>query len=304
MESRYWGALLAAIALAVVAFGTGVFTVSMHQPHESRYQRYSLGTELVGKAGSRPVSRSPCIDPQGTEESDLCAQWRAAIAAEGSAFWAKWGFWIAAFGTSALLATILQGRTALARAHESNVIAQQIGESQMRAYLSVVRAELHVDHSSRDHQRLPNFDTILHFHNSGQTPAVNVSYYCTAAVVAWRDADCLPDIDPKGEQRFVTNVTPGGNSTVNAMCFGIARQWHIIKKLWKNTNDHMPIGDFPMLILHGTVFYEDVFGNLFKSRFGFVYGTEIKDDSPVFIDDLPTVQTRIPTFVSATARIG
>ncbi|KZC82518.1 hypothetical protein AYR46_03935 [Sphingobium yanoikuyae] len=302
MVSRYWGVLFAAIALAVVAFGTGAFVVAMHQPSKPQYPLYGVGFEKPDILPSTPINRSPCVDPQDKEESDLCAQWRAATASEESAFWAMCGVVVTLLGTAGLLITILQGRKALERAHEGNIIAQNIGEAQMRAYLSVVRAELHIDRLDRTHPSLPNFETKLHFHNSGQTPAINVSYYCTSAIAQWRHRNILPELELNFDQVFVTNVTPGGSSQVNATCYGIAVQWREFIKLWKKVDDDTMFGDIPMLIVHGVVFYEDVFGKLFKSRFGFALEDHDPDRRLTSISNLPTVQTRIPSFEAIDKR--
>ena len=81
--------------------------------------------------------RAPCEAPKGKDESDLCAQWKAADAAEQSAFWAKWGVWATVAGIVGLIVTIIQGRAGLKRATDANKIAREAIGIENRAWLSV-----------------------------------------------------------------------------------------------------------------------------------------------------------------------
>eukprot|EP01035_Chromulina_nebulosa_P036591 gene36591-49308_t len=146
--------LARAIGLASTAFCLGAYVVALNKPHEERYQPYRYAADkprdidpaLENKANAQPLEyREPCKEPKGRDESDLCAQWRAAKAGEQSAFWAKWGFGITALGIFGLIATIIQSRIALDRAREANTIAQdtakdarRIGAAQAAGYLHVV----------------------------------------------------------------------------------------------------------------------------------------------------------------------
>lgn len=93
-----------------------------YYPQEQRYQTYREATEKPLEASpslSRQPdtetfkNRTPCRDPEGKDESDLCAQWKAANAAEDGAFWTKWGVWIGVVGSCFLLWQIILTRRAV-----------------------------------------------------------------------------------------------------------------------------------------------------------------------------------------------
>jgi len=175
MPSRYWGALFAAIGLALVAAGFGAYAVSLNEPREERHQTYRYAADkplefepsVNPNAYPQPLEyREPCKEPKGRDESDLCAQWRAAKAGEDSAFWAQWGVWITGIGILGLLITIIQTRLALDRAKEANDIARKANALQLRPYLGLVDAH-------ETDQRYPMTVTVL-IQNLGQTPAIKI----------------------------------------------------------------------------------------------------------------------------------
>ena len=55
----------------------------------------------------------PCYHQKNHDSADLCAQWRAAKAAEDSALWAERGFWITVIGSFLLLCQIVLTRKAV-----------------------------------------------------------------------------------------------------------------------------------------------------------------------------------------------
>lgn len=302
MVSRYWGVLFAAIALAVVASGTGGFVVAMHQPQEQRYQRYRAGAEKTDGAPSTLTYRSPCVDPRGKEESDLCAQWRAASASEQSAFWALCSVVVTLLGTAGLLVTILQGRRVLRQSLEANEISQNIGEAQARSYLSAPRLDFHVDRLPRDHEGFPKFELDLHLHNSGQTPAVNVSYYCSAEVCKARE-NSLPSLETIEHHYFVNNVMPGDPIKIRPMCFGLAIKWRDLLSRWNLVDGDTVFGEMPALKIYGVIFYEDVFQKTYRSAFCFVFHEFVTSKGPSGSDDLQPIQDRIPMFEPVRDRL-
>ncbi|QHD65762.1 hypothetical protein GS397_00870 [Sphingobium yanoikuyae] len=303
MISRYWSVLFAAIALAAVAFGTGAFTVAMHKPEEPQFQRYSIGVGKADGAPSKPIYQSPCIDPQSLEESDLCAQWRAATASEESAFWAMCGVVVTLLGTVGLLITILQGRSVLRQSIAANEISQTIGEAQARAYLSVPKMDFHVDRSPRYHKNFPNFEPKLYLHNSGQTPAINISYYCSAVVCKAKD-NSLPDIELIDHHYFINNVMPGEPLELSPACYGLAVEWRKLRKGWSEVGDDTKLGDMPSLKIYGVVFYEDIFRKTFRSAFCFIYHDFTDGEGPWGKDDLSPIQERMPMFDPVMDRQG
>lgn len=238
------------------------------------------------------------------EESDLAAQWNAAD-------WARWATVVAG---AQLIATILglyfikhtldATRAAVQEAGDATEAAREavretsrVGEAQARAYLSVVQASFHVDRRPRQLTDIPNYELMLKFHNSGGTPAVNVSYYCEARVSTWSDTETPPDLSTVPFHHFVTNKPPGEPGEIKAICYGLMPRWSEFQDNWAKVTRDTTFGQMPNLIICGIVFYEDVFGATFRSQFGFMFGQKPpKDGDPVGSDDLTTLQACIPTF--------
>lgn len=136
-------AVVTGIVLLFLTFGFGLYAGALNYPDEQRHQPYryaaykpaevdpALPSRLIGPEAQE--YRSPCRDPKGASESDLCAQWRAAKAAEDSAFWTKLGFWVGLFGMFGLFWTLYYTREAVADTgkateamQESNRIADDL----------------------------------------------------------------------------------------------------------------------------------------------------------------------------------
>lgn len=110
-------------------------------------------------SGGRPPAQIfPCAKASGREESELCAQWRSAQAAETSAYWSKWASLVGIVGTAAVL-------VALYMALEANRIARNTAARQLRAYVAVdhiVMSDPVIGYSPTATLKVTNF---------GQTPA-------------------------------------------------------------------------------------------------------------------------------------
>jgi hypothetical protein len=204
---------------------------------------------------------------------------------------------VAGIGIVYIRRTIRQGQAGLKLARETKDETIRIGEAQTRAYLSVVRADLLLDRKKRFWADTPSTDLTLHLHNSGETPAVNVSYYCSAGVSTWRNIGVVPDTDTVPNHEFITNIPPGDVSKIEAVGYGISLHLRAVMARWKEFTQDTPIGDAPILLVYGVVFYEDVFGNTFRSRFGFWLEEQPTEGKLLKgRDDLPTIQACIPTF--------
>jgi hypothetical protein len=107
--------------------------------------------------------KRPCIKPHGHDESDLCAQWRAAKAAERAALWGLVQMVLSAFGVVGLAVTLWYNRNALKLAGEANAVSQRNGEAQVRCYLSVVEGRVKLSGN------VPLFQVKVK--NAGQSPA-------------------------------------------------------------------------------------------------------------------------------------
>jgi hypothetical protein len=171
--------------VALYGFGLGYYHAALNYPQEQRYQPYRAAADKIADIDSalpRPANakpfqyRTPCNEPKGKDESDLCAQWRAANAGEDSAFWAQWGFWIAAVGSGLLLWQIILTRQALedtGDATQAMIDQNEKTDQAQRAWIM----------PSPDFQNLFVKDGVLSTHcimsytNAGSTVAKSVGYF-------------------------------------------------------------------------------------------------------------------------------
>lgn len=171
-------AALAGLAALFWAFMLGVGVTAL-DPQEQRYQshRYAadqpaeIESAATGQTGSQALQhRTPCEQPKGHDESELCAQWKAANAAEDSAFWAKCGFWIGVVGSGFLLGQIILTR----RAVEDTATATKAVQDQNAFYFERERAFLRVTGvgpGGRDEECTPPMLLAMDVLNEGVSPA-------------------------------------------------------------------------------------------------------------------------------------
>lgn len=147
-----------------------------------------------------------CYEAKNHDSADLCAQWRAAIAAEKSADTAGWG--VRVDGVSAALAFIsivlvffalMQGRTA-------NRISRRHSHTDLRPYVYVERIVLDAS------EPMPGLigqvgDVTLHIKNFGRTPAKNVVLTAQAKVGGyWSDQP--PAVDHEATLVHLGDIPP------------------------------------------------------------------------------------------------
>lgn len=170
----------AALACLLIVFGIGLFIGTLNYPDEQRHQEYRYTDKDITdtKIAARPdlpetkEYKAPCDRPYGKDESDLCAQWRAAKAAENSAFWAKWGIWIAVIGSSLLMWQIMLTREAVKDTGEATKamnVANEIAKAAQRPWVSI---EVNPKIMQRDNGTI-NYQCEIFFKNIGLTVAKN-----------------------------------------------------------------------------------------------------------------------------------
>ena len=154
----------------------------------------------------------PCYEAKDHDAADLCAQWRAAVAAEKTAHEARRAtVW-------AIVATILSGLSffavalALIQTVRFNRSARRIGEAQVRCYLSAKEVKLRFDDTGQ-----PMISLIVA--NSGQSPALNFRWTfstdITNIVDGWDWASepgrqsAVRDIPAQGEESFAATIPNG-----------------------------------------------------------------------------------------------
>jgi hypothetical protein len=151
-ESNRGLGIAALVAALFISFGLGAYVTGLPK-HQDRYQSYNSGennedrsaASINSKFSSSVVQRTPCNDPKSETESDLCAQWRAAKAAEKSANWTVWGVIASGIGISLLLWQIILTREAVedtGRATEAMGEANAISATSSAAFLAKERGRL------------------------------------------------------------------------------------------------------------------------------------------------------------------
>lgn len=171
------GCGLIGLCLALGAIGVSL----SKQPQPDRYQsyRYAPGDPEAANAAllnkTRPVEyRKPCERPEGHDESDLCAQWKAARAAEAGALWTERGFWVGLIGAVGLAITIilnmLQTRAAVDALEQSRLVSF----AELRPWIKITVENEEVILESNGWIKIL---FTVKFLNNGKTVADNVRSY-------------------------------------------------------------------------------------------------------------------------------
>lgn len=204
----------------------------------------------------RQPERPPCGTRQYERPDDLCAQWKAADAAADAAWWTVIGSVISAAGLAGVL-------FALFLAFQSNRIARDSAERQLRAYLSVEPGG--INQAVNQLARAP-----LLIRNNGQTPANGVMVFSKFGL-----SENPVSFDPKSEgsggisgERNDATLAPG----TERWFFPYANNEFIEPYMGK-------IADKSLAIVHfGYVSYRDIFDRQQESRFAFYHwGDELSD---------------------------
>lgn len=177
MSDGYRSIAFAALAVALLlAFGLGAYVTGLPNPQE-RYQPYqgSQSNEqgplaAVANVAAGVMKRTPCQNPESETESDLCAQWRAAKAAEKAADWTLYGVIASAMGISLLLWQIVLTREAVkdtGHATVAMVRQNELTEIAQRPWLEI---DIEFDFGTRTATGfILSFNVILR--NIGKAPA-------------------------------------------------------------------------------------------------------------------------------------
>ncbi len=122
-----------------------------------------------------------CYDNGDHDVADLCAQWRAALAAEDSARWSKASIYVSVFGTLVsalglifLIKSLRQTDIALEQAKIAGDRADDSDQRQLRAYLYPRIAVARISKRT-SHVRCP---VDIYLKNTGRTPAKLLNYEC------------------------------------------------------------------------------------------------------------------------------
>jgi hypothetical protein len=263
MSNRYWGALFAAIGLAFISFGFGAMLVASNYPEQERYPGYRQTQGDPARADAALVNRSqtleyrkPCEQPEGSDESDLCAQWKAARAAEASALWTRLTFWLGVvgvfvtiIGTALLIRTLRQNDQALTIARTSSEESRKIGEAQVRAYLGVTGGVLKWNGT--------DFHVELTFRNSGQSPALNPAFQVFLTfkeITDYKHEFMISQLFPESYQVAPLSSVGAGDSYTTPFYRNPIEFTYEVGKIYS--------ADFLIYVI-----YKDVFGNILDGNF-------------------------------------
>lgn len=182
---------LAGLAALFTAWGHGYYLAALNYPEEQRHQPYRYAADepakvdLAGPAGinAQPYEyRTPCDYPKGRDESDLCAQWRAAKAAEDGAFWTKLGVWVGFGGMIGLFWTLYYTRKAVedtGSATRAMIRQNEISEAAQRPFVVVAAGPSPTLRNDRGYVMPASY----RYENYGGTPAKIIRQGHTVEVI-------------------------------------------------------------------------------------------------------------------------
>lgn len=179
--------------VALYSFGLGYYHATLNYPQEQRYQPYreaaakisDIDPAISRPAGAKPFEyRTPCDEPKGKGESELCAQWRAAKAGEDSAFWAKWGFWIGVIGSSFLVWQIILTRQAVEDTTKATKAMKKANRIAREANIRERRPWLKVGYIAIDDMMSIAPKVTIDIVNTGRSTAVMISSHVEVCICA------------------------------------------------------------------------------------------------------------------------
>lgn len=197
------------------------YTEAAQQPNQGPSPAIQIAAQPVKK-------KQPCENPQGRDESDLCAQWEAANAATDAAQYALWQTLLAAFGTVGVLVSLYYTRRALKLAIESTEdaekalqfasrnadaaqdlveVSRQTAGRQLRAYVYLDSADIGIVRRSRAVGGGFDVTFKMTFKNYGQTPAKNVILFAGYSYDKFPLTMTLPESESPTE---TIDIGPGG----------------------------------------------------------------------------------------------
>jgi hypothetical protein len=208
MPRSYWRTILTVVGLVGLGLGLTVtyqlYDASQQRHSDYHYQPAGHPSRLVDVRG-QPIAKSyqpNCENPQGNENSDLCAQWSAVDqVAESNRMaslnlrFAIASLWATAIATAALIWTLIETR--------------ETSRRELRAYLFVDASGILI--GVKPHN-LGKVIGVAEVKNSGATPAHRVRHW-TAVTIAPVEDEHLMSAPAKLEWLHATTVPPSGGIT-------------------------------------------------------------------------------------------
>ena len=251
------------------ALGAMATTLDYHGDYQERYPRYANTPgnaeptlpQTAPQSGA-PNYKVPCESPQGHDESDLCAQWRAANGAKQAARWNLWQLVLGIFGLVGLGVTLSFNKRAIdlalagtedteralkiaednARANAETVAeTRRIGEAQTRCYLTGVSAHAGFVKNGRIMVKCI-------VKNSGRSPAKNVQCVCVLNYDVGETGQYFNTVDDD-HPRFEVDIASETEESIS--CCLIADGYDL--------SEHPEPGEHILVTLYVTITATDVF---------------------------------------------
>lgn len=274
--------LICAVVVAVFLSGLAQPVQPQQQPaaadqpakaaEKTSQQRPPIMITLSEANGERQEDQQSTDDQAGQSEP---SPWLDLIAQSLMALWALLQLGLTGVGIWYIRRTLVETEKAVGEAAKGTTAAQKavtetsrVGEAQVRAYLSVIGLNYTATPEKAQMLATPGIEIVLN--NSGATPAINVAHYCGCGVAtqfAARTFEC-PEIIP-----FTTRLpTMPANATERreAWCHGIINRVSEYKTADLMVSQDTKFGNMPILLMWGSVLYDDVFGASHRSDYAFV----------------------------------
>lgn len=261
--------------LVVISASAGSY-LTLNVGNDIDYPRYydAVGENAVAQQPTmtKPTRRLPCVAMVSRDESDLCAQWRAATAAEHGAFWSFAQMVLSGAGLIGLFVTLWFNRRALILAERGNSAARQIGQAQTKCYIDIESVKIKVT----EHELIL---LQVEYKNAGQSPAIKLQADCTVRIHV-----LAKGIKQTLESSSVGKVSvPSGSrvSLKNQSCeTGVTRD--VIDEMCEGN------GQFVSISIKVESRFEDVFGNKYKKTSNFTQARSIWGKGKYY--KIPTIQ--------------
>jgi len=187
---------------------------------------------------------------------------------------------LGAYGTFLIWGTLKATRDAVQEANEATEAAREsvretsrVGEAQVRAYLSVIRAKY--SNNTNVLSSIPDMlgdrhELVLELNNSGSTPAVVATIFCQCDIMTENEGRhfAVPVTVPYALS--ISNIPAGSTHKESVVARSIRLRYADLKEARAKVTDDTTFGDMPVLVIWGAVFYEDVFAKAFRSDFVFL----------------------------------
>jgi hypothetical protein len=209
---------------------------------------HSLARPALEENKIEPDWRNPnCQNPNNHDEADLCEQRKMSESSAETVYWNKLQVALSALGFAALLYTIYLTYRATRAAFESNEIARETAQQELRAYISF-RPHALIDLAPK-RKPMAKFFIV----NNGQTPAKNMRYIAGMERLRFPLPPDQGDLAvPEQRARLPVQTVHPGNEIIGEAAYVAMFDEHECEEIIQGKG-------FP-LYLYGTIFYDDIFG--------------------------------------------